>query len=251
MDKSIKNKVAFVTGAALGIGRATAILLAKKGAKVMVSDINEEEGVKTTSIINDAGGYARFFKLDVSKKDDVQKVCETIHSTEGSLDLAVNNAGIAGGIGPIHEIPFEAWERMISICLSGVFYCMQEELKRMLPNGFGRIVNVSSLAGLNGLATAGDYVAAKHGVIGLTKTAALEYGAFNVRVNAVCPGFIQTTIMDDVSQEVQDFITQMRVPMKRIGTAGEVAEAIVWLLSDSSSYVNGDNLLLDGGFKAG
>ena len=121
----------------------------------------------------------------------------------------------------------------------------------MLPKGFGRIVNASSLAGLNGLATAGDYVAAKHGVIGLTKTAALEYGAFNVRVNAVCPGFIKTAIMDDVSQEVQDYITQVRVPMKRIGTAKEVAEAIVWLLSDSSSYVNGDNLLLDGGFKAG
>ncbi len=251
MDKSIKNKVAFVTGAALGIGRATAILLAKKGAKVMVSDINEEEGVKTTSIINDAGGYAKFFKLDVSKKDDVQKVCETIHSTEGSLDLAVNNAGIAGGIGPIHEIPFEAWERMISICLSGVFYCMQEELKCMLSKGFGRIVNVSSLAGLNGLGTAGDYAAAKHGVIGLTKTAALEYGAFNVRVNAVCPGFIQTAIMDDVSQEIQDYITKVRVPMKRIGTPEEVAESIVWLLSDASSYVNGDNLLLDGGFKAG
>ncbi|MFB1026829.1 MAG: SDR family oxidoreductase, partial [Flavobacteriaceae bacterium] len=121
----------------------------------------------------------------------------------------------------------------------------------MLPKGFGRIVNVSSLAGLNGLATAGDYSAAKHGVIGLTKTAALEYGAFNVRVNAVCPGFIQTAIMEDVSQEVQDYITQVRVPMKRIGTAKEVAEAIVWLLSDSSSYVNGENLILDGGFKAG
>jgi NAD(P)-dependent dehydrogenase (short-subunit alcohol dehydrogenase family) len=251
MDKSIKNKVAFVTGAALGIGRETAILLAKKGAKVMVTDINVEEGNKTVSIINDAGGYAKFFMLDVSKKENIQSVCKTIHSSEGSLDLAVNNAGIAGGIGPIHEIPFEAWERMITICLSGVFYCMQEELKRMLPNGFGRIVNVSSLAGLNGLGTAGDYSAAKHGVIGLTKTAALEYGAFNVRVNAVCPGFIQTAIMDDVSQEVQDYITQVRVPMKRIGTAKEVAEAIVWLLSDSSSYVNGDNLLLDGGFKAG
>ena len=251
MDKSIKNKVAFVTGAALGIGRETAILLAKKGAKVMVTDINVEEGNKTASIINDAGGYAKFFKLDVSKKKNIQSVCKTIHSSEGSLDLAVNNAGIAGGIGQIHEIPFESWERMISICLSGVFYCMQEELKCMLPKGFGRIVNVSSLAGLNGLATAGDYVAAKHGVIGLTKTAALEYGAFNVRVNAVCPGFIQTSIMDDVSQEVQDYITQVRVPMKRIGTAKEVAEAIVWLLSDSSSYVNGENLLLDGGFKAG
>ncbi len=251
MDKSIKNKVAFVTGAALGIGRETAILLAKKGAKVMVTDINVEEGNKTVSIINDTGGYAKFFMLDVSKKENIQSVCKTIHSSEGSLDLAVNNAGIAGGIGPIHEIPFEAWERMITICLSGVFYCMQEELKRMLPNGFGRIVNVSSLAGLNGLGTAGDYSAAKHGVIGLTKTAALEYGAFNVRVNAVCPGFIQTAIMDDVSQEVQDYITQVRVPMKRIGTAKEVAEAIVWLLSDSSSYVNGENLILDGGFKAG
>ena len=251
MDKSIKNKVAFVTGAALGIGRETAILLAKKGAKVMVTDINVEEGNKTVSIINDTGGYAKFFMLDVSKKENIQSVCKTIHSSEGSLDLAVNNAGIAGGIGPIHEIPFEAWERMITICLSGVFYCMQEELKRMLPNGFGRIVNVSSLAGLNGLGTAGDYSAAKHGVIGLTKTAALEYGAFNVRVNAVCPGFIQTAIMDDVSQEVQDYITQVRVRMKRIGTAKEVAEAIVWLLSDSSSYVNGENLILDGGFKAG
>mgnify|MGYP006087228211 FL=1 len=251
MDNSIKNKVAFVTGAALGIGRETAMLLAKKGAKVMVTDINVEEGNKTASIINDAGGYAKFFKLDVSKKENIQSVCKTIHSSEGSLDLAVNNAGIAGGIGQIHEISFESWERMISICLSGVFYCMQEELKCMLPKGFGRIVNVSSLAGLNGLATAGDYVAAKHGVIGLTKTAALEYGAFNVRVNAVCPGFIQTAIMEDVSQEVQDYITQVRVPMKRIGTAKEVAEAIVWLLSDSSSYVNGENLILDGGFKAG
>ena len=148
MDKSIKNKVAFVTGAALGIGRETAILLAKKWAKVMVTDINVEEGNKTVSIINDTGGYAKFFMLDVSKKENIQSVCKTIHSSEGSLDLAVNNAGIAGGIGPIHEIPFEAWERMITICLSGVFYCMQEELKRMLPNGFGRIVNVSSLAGL-------------------------------------------------------------------------------------------------------
>jgi len=251
MDKSIKNKIALITGAAVGIGRATAILLAKKGAKVMVTDINEEEGNKTKSIINDAGGYAKFYKLDVSNREDIQSVCQTIHLKEGSLDLAVNNAGIPGGTGPIHEIPFDVWERMLSISLSGVFYCMQEELKCMLPKGFGRIVNVSSLAGVNGLGTAGDYSAAKHGVIGLTKTGALEYGAFNIRVNAVCPGFIQTGIMDNVTTEVQDYITQIRVPMKRIGTAEEVAESIVWLLSDSSSYVNGENILLDGGFKAG
>jgi len=251
MDKSIKNKVAFVTGAAQGIGRATAILLAKKGARVMLTDINEEEGNKTTSKINDAGGYAKFFKLDVSKRVDIQTVIKKIYATEGSLDLAVNNAGIAGGVGPIHEIPFDVWERMISICLSGVFYCMQEELKCMLPKGFGRIVNVSSLAGVNGLGTAGDYSAAKHGVIGLTKTAALEYGAFNTRVNAVCPGFIQTNIMKDVTQKIQDYITEVRVPMKRVGRPEEVAESIVWLLSDSSSYVNGETLLLDGGFKAG
>jgi NAD(P)-dependent dehydrogenase (short-subunit alcohol dehydrogenase family) len=249
--ESLKDKVAFVTGAAMGIGRSTAILLAEKGAKVMVTDLNEAQGKATTSIINDAGGYAKFYKLDVSSREEITTVCNTIFTTEGSLDLAVNNAGIGGTMKPLHEIPAEKWENLLSVSLSGVFYCMQEELKHMLPKGGGRIVNVASLAGLNGVGGGSSYAAAKHGVIGLTKSAAVEYGAFNVRINSVCPGFIQTSLLDNVPAEILDYSTQLRVPMKRIGTAEEVAKAIVWLLSDASSYVNGHQLLLDGGFNAG
>ena len=249
--ESLKDKVAFVTGAAMGIGRSTAILLAEKGAKVMVTDLNEAQGKATTSIINDAGGYAKFYKLDVSSREEITTVCNTIFTTEGSLDLAVNNAGIGGTMKPLHEIPAEKWENLLSVSLSGVFYCMQEELKHMLPKGGGRIVNVASLAGLNGVGGGSSYAAAKHGVIGLTKSAAVEYGAFNVRINSVCPGFIQTSLLHNVPAEILDYSTQLRVPMKRIGTAEEVAKAIVWLLSDASSYVNGHQLLLDGGFNAG
>lgn len=249
--ESIKNKVALVTGAAMGIGRATAMLLAEKGAKVMVTDLNEEQGIETTRIINDSGGYAKFHRLNVGKREEIAAVCQTIFLTEGSLDLAVNNAGIGGTMKPTHEVPFDKWENMLSICLSGVFYCMQEELKLMLPKGSGRIVNVASLAGLNGVGGGSSYAAAKHGVIALTKTAAIEYAAYNVRVNSVCPGFIQTAILDNVPDEILDYSTKIRVPMKRIGTPEEVAKSIVWLLSDESSYVNGHQLLLDGGFSAG
>lgn len=251
MNKSIKNKIAVITGAGLGIGRATALLLARHGAKVMVTDLNVLEGEKTVQMITEAGGYGVFYKLDVSIREDVMLVFKQIFDTEGAIDFGVNNAGIGGGIGPIHEIPFSAWDRMIGVCLSGVFYCMQEEIKYMLSNQFGRIVNVSSLAGLNGIGTGADYSAAKHGVIGLTKTAALEYGEFNVRTNAVCPGFIKTAILDEVPKEVQDYSTNIRVPLKRVGTPEEVADVIMWLLSDASSYVNGDQILIDGGFKAG
>ena len=217
----------------------------------MVTDLNEAQGKATSSIINDAGGYAKFYKLDVSSREEITTVCNTIFTTEGSLDLAVNNAGIGGTMKPLHEMPAEKWDNLLSVSLSGVFYCMQEELKHMLPKGGGRIVNVASLAGLNGVGGGSSYAAAKHGVIGLTKSAAVEYGAFNVRINSVCPGFIQTSLLDNVPAEILDYSTQLRVPMKRIGTAEEVAKAIVWLLSDASSYVNGHQLLLDGGFNAG
>lgn len=246
----MKDKVALVTGAATGIGRATAIALATAGANVMVSDINQKEGLETIRIIEEKGGKGRFFLLDVSKKEQINQVVKTIVEEEGSLDLAVNNAGIGGVPGPFHETKMEDWDQMMQINLTGVFLCLQAEIKHMLKNGGGRIVNVSSLAGLNGMVGGGPYAAAKHGVIGLTKTVAAEYGRFNIKSNAVCPGFIETPILENVPQKMLDYSTNLRVPMKRIGQPEEVAKAIVWLLSDDSSYVNGHHLLVDGGFMA-
>ena len=251
MDKSLKNKVAFITGAATGIGKETALLLAKNGVKTMIADINEVEGRVTTKTITDSGGVACFYKLDTSVKKDVANVLDSIFKEYGSIDLAVNNAGIGGLVGSLHTIEESTWERMISVCLSGVFYCMQEEIKYMLSNKRGRIVNVSSLAGLNGVRNGGHYSAAKHGVIGLTKSAAIEYGSQNIRVNSVCPGFIQTAILDDIPEKSLEFVKNLRVPMKRIGDSKEVAESILWLLSEKSSFVNGEGLLVDGGFQAG
>lgn len=245
----LENKVALVTGAATGIGRATAIALAKEGAKVMVTDINETEGLETVNRIEKDGGVAKFFLLDVSKKEQVDAVVMEIFTTEGSLDLAVNNAGIGGVPSALHEVKFENWERMININLTGVFLCLQAEVKCMLQKGGGRIVNVSSLAGLNGMPGGSSYSAAKHGVIGLTKSVAVEYGKLNIKTNAVCPGFIQTPILEGVPQSMLDHSTN-RVPMKRIGQPEEVAKAIVWLLSEESTYVNGHHLLIDGGFMA-
>ena len=248
--RKLENKIALVTGAATGIGRATAIALAKEGAKVMVTDINETEGLETVNRIKKEGGQAKFFQLDVSKKEQVDAVVMEIFTTEGALDLAVNNAGIGGVPSALHEIKLEDWKRMMDINLTGVFLCLQAELKCMLQKGSGRIVNVASLAGLNGIPGGSSYSAAKHGVIGLTKSVAAEYGSLNIRTNAVCPGFIQTPILDNVPQSILDHSTKFRVPMKRIGQPEEVAKAIVWLLSEDSTYVNGHHLLIDGGFMA-
>ena len=245
----LENKVALVTGAATGIGRATAIALAKEGANVMVTDVNEKEGLETVNRIEKDGGKAKFIQLDVSKKEQVDAVVKQIFTKEGSLDLAVNNAGIGGVPNALHEVKFENWERMMSVNLTGVFLCLQAEIKCMLQQGGGRIVNVASLAGLNGMPGGSSYSAAKHGVIGLTKSVAIEYGKLNIRTNAVCPGFIQTPILEGVPQYMLDHSTKFRVPMKRIGQPEEVANAIVWLLSDESSYVNGHHLLIDGGFS--
>jgi len=245
----LANKVALITGAATGIGRATAIALAKEGAKVMVTDINENEGLETLNRIEKAGGVGKFFLLDVSKKEQVDKVVQEIFTQEGALDLAVNNAGIGGTPSPLHEIKMENWNKMMDINLTGVFLCLQAEIKCMLQKGGGRIVNIASLAGLNGMPMGSSYSAAKHGVIGLTKSVAIEYGKYNIRTNAVCPGFIETPIIENVPQKVLDYSTNLRVPMKRIGQPEEVAQTILWLLSEDSSYINGHHLLVDGGFS--
>ncbi|MEM6966064.1 MAG: SDR family NAD(P)-dependent oxidoreductase [Bacteroidota bacterium] len=246
----LDNKIAFVTGAATGIGRATAIALAKEGAKVMVTDINEEEANETLHQIKNDGGQAVFHHLDVSQPKAINNVLTKIFETEGAVDLAVNNAGIGGSLAPIHEAKLEDWHLMMTVNLTGVFLCMQKEIQLMLKKGSGRIVNISSLAGLNGMPMGAPYSAAKHGVLGLTKTAAMEYGKYNIRVNAVCPGFIETPILTDVPQKVLDYSTNLRVPLRRLGQPSEVAQTILWLLSEDSSYINGHSLCVDGGFKA-
>lgn len=248
--KELEGKIAFVTGGGTGIGRATSLGLANAGAFVAVSDINKEAATETLKIIEKNGGQGKFYMLDVAIKEDVKNTVKEIISDYGRIDCAVNNAGIGGIPKPMHMIEEQNWNRMISINLSGVFFCMQAEIEAMLELGEGRIVNISSLAGINGVSNGSPYAAAKHGVVGLTKSAALEYGKSNIRVNAVCPGFVETPILKGVPDKLLDFYTNHSVPMKRIGRPNEVADAIVWMLSDRASYVNGHCLHLDGGYSA-
>lgn len=244
------NKIALVTGGASGIGKATSAYLAMKGTKVYVTDINDKIGLATVEAINQHGGRALYRHLDTGHKSDIDKVFGEVINAEGNIDYLVNNAGIAGAMTDSHKVKQADWDRMLNINLSGVFYCMQACLPYMMGRG-GSIVNVSSQAGINGMARGMPYAAAKHGVIGLTKSAAMEYGKANIRVNAVCPGFIETEMINDVPEFILDFSTKYRVPMRRLGTAQEVAQSIYWLLSNESSFINGHSLSVDGGFGAG
>lgn len=242
---------AFVTGAANGIGRATAVALSVKGYKVHLSDINTEELEKTKELILENGGQASTHKLDVSNLENVKEVFAQLKK-EGKLSCFVNNAGIGGGTAPLHEITIDNMEQILSINLNGVMYCMQEELKLLLTQKKGgTIINIASLAGLKGMVLGGVYSASKHAVIGLTKTAALEYGKFGIRTNAVCPSFVETNILNGVPPKVLDFVKNYRNPLKRLGKPEEVANTITWLASEDSSYVNGQSIVIDGGMEAG
>lgn len=247
----LQNKCAVITGAGTGIGQATALLLAKNGAKVIVSDINEAAANDTVNKIEKDGGQAKYIYCDVSRKEEVKNLMIESIATFGPVKMAVNNAGIGGKYTPMHEIAFEDWDKMMAINLSGVFYCMKEEINAMLHHHGGSIVNIASLAGLGGVPGGSSYAAAKHGVVGLTKSAAMEYGKFNIRVNAVCPGWTDTPILDALDDEMLDKSIRTFVPMKRLGRPAEVAEAILWLLSEKSSFINGATLRIDGGMKAG
>ena len=242
-----KNKIALVTGAGEGIGRATAVALSIKGAKVIVTDINVNSGEKTVEEILSSGGKAIFYKLDVSKSEEIEKVIHNIFDKEGSIDFAVNNAGVGGKFDGIHNLDMKDWSNTININLTGVFCCLQAQIQCMLKKGFGRIVNVASMAGIKGVGGGSAYCASKHGVIGLTKSAAIEYGAHNIRVNAVCPGFIETKLIEGVPKKILEFNTLVN-PMKRIGNTKEVADTIAWLLCDESSFVNGTSMCIDGGY---
>lgn len=246
------GKVALVTGAASGIGRATALAFARGGASVLVADTNEDGGLGTAKMIADLGRKAVFQKCDVSRSSEVKTMVDKCIEAFGRLDFAFNNAGIEGQQSFTDDCSEENWDLVININLKGVWLCMKYQIPAMLKSGGGAIVNCSSIAGVTGFPGIPAYVASKHGVVGLTKTTALEFAKRNVRVNAVCPGVIQTPMIDRfIHGEVQ--IQKQLVdgePVGRIGQPEEVAAASVWLCSPQSSFVTGHALVVDGGWVA-
>lgn len=256
MSKSLDGKIALVTGAASGIGRATALIMAREGAKLVIADMNEDGGQQTVHMITESGGEAAFVKADVTQAAQVEALITQTVESYGRLDCAYNNAGISGmeGGGPrltTAEYPEDRWHRVIAINLTGVWLCMKYEIGQMVSQGGGAIVNTASIAGLVGMATSSAYVASKHGVVGLTKTAALEYAKQGIRVNCVCPGYIETP-MTEAGRNDPDRMALMLAnePMGRIGQPEEVAETVTWLCSDAASFVTGHTMTVDGGYMA-
>ena len=243
------GKVAFVTGGANGIGRAAALAFARAGASVVVADVSETQNQETARMIQDLGGRALAVACDVSRNADVQRALNATVDRFGRLDFAFNNAGIEYTIKPAADVTEEEWNRIIDIDLRGVFLCMKYEIPLMLKQGGGAIVNTSSGAGIKGFKGGAAYVAAKHGVVGLTKAAALDYAKSNIRINAVCPGIIDTPMMDRFSggtaQGRQAVIEQE--PVGRMGTPEEIAATVMWLCSDAASFVVGSAIVVDGG----
>jgi len=247
----VSGKVALITGAGAGIGRATALKFADEGASVVLSDVDVEGGKETVELIEKAGGKAVFLKADISQAKDVAALIAKVVDTHGRLDCACNIAGILGSMAPFIEQTEENFDRVIAVNQRGTFLCLKAEIEQMLKNGGGAIASVASIAGLVGSAGISPYVASKHAVNGLTKTAALEYAKAGIRVNAVCPGGIDTNMVQDFLSEefTQDMISAMH-PIGRIGQPEEVAELMVWLCSDRASFVTGAIVPIDGGFVA-
>lgn len=255
MQERFEGKAVLVTGAASGIGRAAALAFAREGARVAVADVDVEGGEETARLVKDLGADAFFIRTDVSAAVDVEELVAEVVSRFGRLDVAVNNAGIEGALAPTAEYPEEIWDRVLAVNLTGVWRCMRAEIPVMLREGGGSIVNVASILGVVGFANAPAYTAAKHGVLGLTKVAAMEYGPQGVRVNAVCPGFIETPMVMErgvaagAHPDVYGEIAQLH-PIGRLGKPEEIAEAILWLASEESSFVVGHALMADGGYVA-
>jgi NAD(P)-dependent dehydrogenase (short-subunit alcohol dehydrogenase family) len=257
MTGLLPAKTALVTGGASGIGRATALAMAREGACVAVADRTEESAGATVALINAAGGQAIAIGGDVANEADVAAMVARSVAAFGRLDCAFNNAGIAPRqVGPggqrTHEMSRASFDDMLAVNLTAVFLCMKHEIKQMLAQDGGRggsIVNTASIAGILGLPSATNYVAAKHGVVGITKTAALEYAADKIRVNCINPGYIKTPMTDPTMAERYDQL-MTKVPMNRLGVAEEIAEAVVWMLSDKASFMTGASHIIDGGYSA-
>jgi len=252
MERRLEGKVALVTGAGSGIGRASALLYAREGANVVVADVMTEGGEETVHLIQEAGGQAIFFRADVSKAAEVEALVTKAADTYGQLDCAHNNAGILGDRTPAADYSEEAWNKVISINLTGVWLCMKYEIRLMLEQNGGTIVNTASVLGMLGSALAPAYATSKHGVVGLTKSAALAYASMGIRVNAVCPGFVTTPLIDPLiggNSQVEASMNA-RHALGRMARPEEIAEAVIWLCSDAASFVTGHAMLVDGGFLA-
>ncbi len=249
---SMQEKVALVTGASAGIGRAAALAFGREGASVVVADIDVERGEATAVEIERLGGDAIFVRTDVSSADDVAAMVARAVARFGRLDYAFNNAGVEGSPMPTAECSLDNWNRTIGINLTGVFLCLREEIPKMLATGGGAIVNNASVAGLVGFAGIPAYTASKHGIVGLTKTAAIEYATQGIRVNAVCPGVIQTEMITRFTHGDPDAAAQLLAtePIGRLGQPEEIADAVIWLCSERASFVTGQALAVDGGFVA-
>lgn len=250
MEKIFAEKVVIVTGGSFGIGKASAIAFAERGAKVVVADCIEDK--ETIDTITELGGEAIFVKCDVSKSADVKILVDKTIEKFGRLDYALNNAGIEGIVGNTIDCTEENWDKTVNVNLKGIWLCMKYEIPEMIKFGKGAIVNISSVAGIVGFQTLPAYVASKHGIVGLTKTTALEFAKQNIRINAVCPGTIKTPMFERFTgnkKEIEQQYANME-PIGRIGMPEEVAEAVVWLCSDASSFVTGHAMLVDGGWVA-
>jgi NAD(P)-dependent dehydrogenase (short-subunit alcohol dehydrogenase family) len=246
----VKDKIVIVTGAGSGIGEATAKHFAQHGAKVIVSDRNLESAQKVVDDINKKGGEARVNQCDVAKFEQVEALVNFAVTTYGQLDVIVNNAGIGPkNLSKVAQSTLEDWDRVIAVNQTGVFYCMKLALKQMENQGHGNIVNIASLAGLKASPNNISYSASKFAVVGMTKSAAMEYVSKNIRVNAVCPGYTESALLDKLkgAREDMDAMLKSVIPMRRFGKATEIAEAVVWLASDSTAFMTGQTITLDGG----
>ncbi len=249
----LTDKVIVVTGGSTGIGRATAKILGAEGATVAILDVQDDEGENTVEMIANAGGAAEYHHVDVGDYSSVQSTIATIVKAHGKLDGAFNNAGIEGPTARILDVDMADWNRVIRVNLTGVFVCMKCEIEQMIKQDKGgSIVSTASAAGLIGIPGAASYNSSKHGVVGLTKTVALEYASKRIRVNAVCPGFIETPMLNRVTDASVKIREQMigTVPMKRVAEPSEIGEVAAWLMSDKSSYVTGVAMPVDGGWVA-